>query len=165
MVAPKGLISCRRAENIHGSLKSDEAPSLTSFLWGGVMPNGHSKYHTPFFPARPWQRSFNPRQTVRDISSRLKSRRIKFYLLFTVPYNALTTMFRIYFSLFRLFTRPNERLECSNDASLLQGWTLLQFVFNHRDCNFRKRNRVFLILLLKLVSLSLIILINCNFFI
>lgn len=93
MVAPKGLISCRRAENIHGSLKSDEAPSLTSFLWGGVMPNGHSKYHTPFFPARPWQRSFNPRQTVRDISSRLKSRRIKFYLLFTVPYAPLQRCF------------------------------------------------------------------------
>lgn len=74
-------------------------------------------------------------------------------------------MFRIYFSLFRLFTRPNERLKCSNDAALLQGSTLLQFLFNHRDCNLRKRNRVFLILFLKLVSLSLIILINFNLFI
>lgn len=74
-------------------------------------------------------------------------------------------MFRIYFSLFRLFTRPNERLECSNDASLLQAWSLLQFVFNHRDCNFRKRNRVFVILFLKLLLLSLIILIIFNFFI
>lgn len=161
MVAPKGLISCRRAENIHGSLKSDEAPSLTSFLWGGVMPNGHSKYHTPFFPARPWQRSFNPRQTVRDISSRLKSRRIKFYLLFTVPYAPLQ---RCFVSIF-LSSAFLPALTNDWSASLLQGWTLLQFVFKHRDCNFRKRNRVFLILLLKLVSLSLIILINFNLFI
>lgn len=33
MVAPKGLISCRRAENIHGSLKSGQVhPFLPAFL-------------------------------------------------------------------------------------------------------------------------------------
>lgn len=54
-------------------------PLLRLFLLrGGVVPNGHSKYHTLppppplfflsfFFFSCPWQRSFNPRQTVRYI--------------------------------------------------------------------------------------------------
>lgn len=56
-MAPKGLISCRRAENIHGSLKSGQVHPFLRLFRGGVTPNGHSKY-TPsplsffFLPAR-----------------------------------------------------------------------------------------------------------------
>lgn len=73
MVAPKRLISCRRAENIHGSLKSGGAPSLTRLPLGWRYAKRSLKIpHPPpilVSPSRPWQRSFNPRQTVRDISS------------------------------------------------------------------------------------------------
>lgn len=76
-MAPKGLISCRRAENIHGSLKSGQVhPFLPAFLPSRMaLRQTVTRNTTPplffslsfFFSTRPWRRSFNPRQTVRYI--------------------------------------------------------------------------------------------------
>lgn len=76
-MAPKGLISCRRAENIHGSLKSGQVhPFLPAFLPSRMALRQTVTRNTTsplffslsfFFSTRPWRRSFNPRQTVRYI--------------------------------------------------------------------------------------------------
>lgn len=73
MVDPKGLISERRAENIHGSLKSDEAVSYELSLGWRYTKRSLEKYHTflPFsfsffsylFALR--QTHFDQRQTLR----------------------------------------------------------------------------------------------------
>lgn len=78
-MAPEGLISCRRAENIHGSLKSGQVHPFYGSSSSGVascqtVTRNTTPFHPPplfflsfFFFSCPWQRSFNPRQTVRYI--------------------------------------------------------------------------------------------------